>query len=236
MFGGFSSGSGSDISFNVGLINQSDSSFAKNFTNQLQNSKTFKVNKEVTTLDQAKDKMSRSEIDAAIVLPPDFGTVGSNGIPSGDVKVYYDQNNEQSAQALTAVLQSEIKNVNAKYVTIEEPFTVTPQSTNEKGLTKFDYTFAGLVGFSIMGLGVFGPVNYFPEMKKQGVLRRLHITPLRSWEYFVSSVLSNAVIGLFAIGIMFLVAIGHFHFHMVGNYFEMALFIVFSILSILELV
>jgi ABC-2 type transport system permease protein len=95
-----------------------------------------------------------------------------------------------------------------------------------------DYTVSGLIGFSIIGLGIFGPVNYFPEMKKQGVLRRLHITPLRAWQFFISSVLSNAVIGLFSIALMLLVASVAFDFNIIGNYLELGLFIAFGILSI----
>jgi len=69
-------------------------------------------------------------------------------------------------------------------------------------------------------------------MKKQGILRRLHITPLRPWEFFVSSVLSNAVIGIFSIAIMIAVATAIFHFKVIGNYFELAVVIVAGILMI----
>jgi ABC-2 type transport system permease protein len=90
-----------------------------------------------------------------------------------------------------------------------------------------------LIGFSIIGLGIFGPVNYFPQMKKEGVLRRLHITPIRVWQFFVSSVLSNSVIGLFSIAIMIAVASTPlFNFNIVGSYIELAIFIVFGILAI----
>jgi ABC-2 type transport system permease protein len=95
-----------------------------------------------------------------------------------------------------------------------------------------DYTVSGLLGFAILGLGIFGPVNYFPQMKKEGVLRRLHITPLKVWQFFVSSVLSNAVIGIFSIAVMLTVAAVVFDFKMVGNYFELAVMVVLSILTI----
>ena len=68
VFGGLNSGSG-DVSFNVALLNHSDTSFAKDFVKNSEKGKILKVNKEVTDLDTAKEKMSRSEIDATIVLP-----------------------------------------------------------------------------------------------------------------------------------------------------------------------
>ena len=231
VFGSFSKGN--DVSFHIALINQSHSQFAQKFASDTKSSKMFKVDETVTTLDQAKGKMSRSEIDATLVLPPTFGDVSTNAIPTGQAAIYYDQNNAQAAQTLQSVLQGEFEGINSSLVKIQAPFKVVSQSTNTQGLSKLDYTVSGLIGFSIVGLGIFGPVNYFPEMKKQGVLRRLHITPLRVWQFFVSSVLSNAVIGLFSIAIMIAVASSPlFHFKIIGNYFELAAFIIFGILAI----
>jgi len=231
VFGSFSKG-GNSISFHIGLINQSSSQFAKQFENQVKsNKKMFNIDKDVNNLDQAKDKMSRSEIDATLVLPPNFGDV-KNGHPAGQAVIYYNPVNQQAAQTLQTVMQGQFEDINTKYVKVDKPFTVVGKSTSHQGLTSLDYTVSGLIGFSIIGLGIFGPVNYFPEMKKQGVLRRLHITPLRSWQFFISSVLSNAVIGLVSIAIMLIVASVAFNFHIIGNYFELGLFIIFGILTI----
>lgn len=230
VFGGISKGN--NVSFHVGLINQSQSSFAQQFYNQTSSNKLFNVDKTVTNLDQAKDKMSKSEIDATILLPPNFGALHKN-VPSGQVQIIYDENNAQAAQTIDSVVQTELQGVNSTYVKMQAPLSVASTSTNTKGLTKLDYTVSGLLGFSILGLGIFGPANYFPEMKKQGVLRRLHITPLRVWQFFVSSVLSNALLGLISIGVMLVVASSPlFHFHMAGNYFELAIFVVLGILEI----
>lgn len=223
---------GSDVSFRIGLVNQSQSQFAQNFASQIQSSKMFKVNTVVTNLAEGKDKMSKSEIDATLVLPPDFGQVKNGKYPSGQALIYYDENNVQAAQTIESVIQGEFEGINSKLVSTQTPFKATTKSTNTKGLSRLDYTVSGLLGFSILGLGIFGPVNYFPQMKKLGVLRRLHITPLRVWQFFVSSVISNAIIGIFSIAVMIAVATAVFHFKIVGNYFELAALIVIGVLSI----
>ena len=82
-------------------------------------------------------------------------------------------------------------------------------------------------------MGIFGPINVFPELKKQGILRRLHTTPIRVWQYFLSTALSQAIIGLISLSIMFIVAITVFHLKVTGNYFEIAAFLIFSIFMIL---
>jgi len=231
VFGGiFGKNSGS--SFHIALVNNSKAPFAQQFVSDMKHQKIFDVSKTVTTLNDAKDKMSRSELDAAVVLPENFGVLDTRSKPTGTATVYYDVNNEQAAKTITTVLQGEFEGLNTQLVGAQKPFKVETKTTNQSSLTRFDYTFAGLIGFSILGLGLFGPVQYFPQMKKQGVLRRLHITPLRPWEFFTSSVLSNAVIGLFSIAIMFLFAISIFHFHMAGNYLDLIVVIILGIFCI----
>lgn len=233
VFGGLNSGSG-DVSFNVAVINQSQTEFSKTFKAQLDSSEILKVNKDVTTLDEAKEKMSRSELDAAIVLPDTFGAV-KNGVayPSGEAKVIYTQNNQQSATALTSILDQQFKGVNAQYVQNVTPFTVQSEQLNERSLSAFDYTFAGLLGFAIIGMGIFGPMNVFPELKKMGILRRLSTTPLRVWQYFLATMVGQAVIGIISLAIMFAIAISVFHLEVVGNWFELTVFIILSIIMIL---
>lgn len=246
VFGGIF-GRSSDISFRVAVINQSKSEFSSGFVKQLEDGKIFKIDKEVTDEVKANEKMSRGEIDATIVLPENFGQAAVTGggqpvalggsvpasTPGGQAVVRYTQNNEAAAMTMKSVLDSIFKEINARYVSAPTPFTVKTEQSNERSLSRFDYVFAGLLGFSIIGLGIFGPVNVFPELKKQGILRRLHTTPLKVWEYFVANALSQAIIGLFSIAIMFIVALTVFNLDLVGNIFELTLFIVLGITMIL---
>jgi ABC-2 type transport system permease protein len=233
VFGSLNSGSG-NISFRVALLNQSDSSFAKNFVGEAKKSGIFKIDDKATTLDQAKDLMSKSQLDATIVLPKDFGQVEQGQqIPSGEAQVIYTQNNAQSGTALASVLTSQFKVINDKLVQSQTPFTVKTEELKQKSLSAFDYTFAGLLGFSIIGMGIFGPMNVFPELKKMGILRRLSTTPLSVWQYFLSTMIGQAVIGLIALSVMFIVAILVFNLKIVGNWFELAAFLVLGIITIL---
>lgn len=233
VFGSINNGGG-EISFKVALINQSQTSFAKDFADEINNSKVFNVNQDITSLDAAKDKMNRSELDAAIVLPSDFGEIKEGSTtPTGQADVVYTQNNDQSGQALVSILGKQFEAVNSQFVDTNVPFTVAGQRLNERSLSAFDYTFAGLLGFAIIGMGIFGPINVFPELKKMGILRRLSTTPLKVWQYFLSTMVSQAFIGLISLAIMFAVAITVFHLKVVGNWFELIAFLVLSIVMIL---
>ena len=233
VFGGLNSGS-KDVSFRVALVNHSDSVFAKDFVKQSKDSKILEVDPEVTTLEAAKDKMTKSQLDATIVLPEDFGDIKQGEqYPSGEAKIVYTSNNEQSATALSSLLDAQFKAINSKFVNTSVPFSVKSERLNERSLSAFDYTFAGLLGFAIIGMGIFGPVNVFPELKKQGVLRRLSTTPLRVWQYFLATMIGQAIIGLLSLAVMFVVAVTVFDLKVVGNYLELTLFLILGIIAIL---
>lgn len=235
VFGSLSKNSG-NVSFDVALINQSQTSFSRSFSRQLESSKTFKIDSSAKTLSLAESKLKRSQIDGIIVLPPSFGKVQPNqNYPSGQAKVVYTETTSGTGQTLTSVLQGVFKQINTKFVKVNQPLSATGQQLNQKSLTSFDYTFSGLLGFSIIGIGIFGPVNVFPELKKQGILRRLHTTPLRVWQYFMATMFSQAITGIISIAIQFVIAIEVFHLKIDGNYPEIFLFTIFSIFMILGL-
>ncbi|HSX31726.1 MAG TPA: ABC transporter permease [Candidatus Saccharimonadales bacterium] len=231
---GFMTSGNNDTSFKIALINQSDTPTAKAFVTQLQHNKIFEIDKALTTEAAAKEKMNRNQLDATIVLPKSFGAVKDNQpYPSGKVQVVYTQNSDQAGQTLTSVLNGALTGINAKFVSTEKPFSAEPVRLANKSLSSFDYTFAGLLGFSIIGLGIFGPINVFPELKKQGILRRLHTTPIRVWQYFVSTALSQTIVGLVSLAVFFAVAIGVFHLNVVGNWLAIIAWVSASIVMIL---
>lgn len=233
IFGSLNSGS-SNVSFRIAILSKSDSQFAKDFVKQANSTSIFKVSSDITTMEQATDLMTKSQLDAVIVLPKEFGTIQSGKqLPSGQAQVIYTQNNSQSGTALASVLKDQFSAINSKLVPTETPFTVKSEQLNQNSLTAFDYTFAGLLGFSIVGIGIFGPVNVFPELKKMGILRRLSTTPLKVWQYFLSTMSGQAVVGLLSLSVMFVVAILFFHLRVVGGPIELAIFLVLSIVTIL---
>ncbi|HSX47102.1 MAG TPA: ABC transporter permease, partial [Patescibacteria group bacterium] len=232
IFGGLF-GRQSSVSFKIALINQSNSDFSRQFVEQAHSNKALKIDNSLASLNDAQEKMSRSQLDAAVVLPADFGVVKNGQYPSGEAKIYYTNNSQSAAQTLQSVLDATFAGINQQFVKSDAPFKVSSEQLNTKSLRQFDYTFAGLLGFSIIGLGIFGPVNYFPELKKSGVLRRLHTTPLQVWQYFLANVISQAFIGLLSILLMFIVAMLVFHLKISGNVLELIPFIILSITTIL---
>lgn len=229
IFGGIFSQTGS-ISFDVAIINQSSSEFAKSFIEDAKDDTFFKIRNDITTKQQAEEAMNRSQIDAAIVLPETFGAIEKGQRhPSGQATILYAKNNEQTAQTLVPIMQGVFDGINEGLVGKQaQPFTIKAESTGKEGLSSFDYLFAGLIGFAVLGMGLFGPTNVFPRMKQRGVLRRYHTTSLKVWQFVVGNILSNSVAALLSVAFMMIVAftLPMFDAHLVGNLFELGLFII----------
>lgn len=239
VFGAISGGNGAPT-FKVAVINQSQSEFSKEFVTQLGKSEVIEIDDGITTQAEATDRMGKGQLDATIILPSDFGYVpgGDSGerhpdYPFGQARVVYTQNNTQAGQGLGTALEGQFAKLNQQFTKVDPPLTVKTEQTNQQSLTAFDYTFAGLLGFAIIGMGIFGPINVFPELKKQGILRRLHTTPLKVSQYFSSTMISQALIGLLSLAVMFIVAILVFKLQVIGNWLEITLFLIFSIVTIL---
>lgn len=229
VFGGIFGGD-NNVSFRVGLLNESSSQFAGEFAGQLKENDIFDVDEEVTTMDAAKEKMNRGEMDAVIVLPEGFGDVAAgNNYPSGEAHVVYNQSNESAGTTLGSIMEGIFREINAELVPTVTPFTVAAEPIQTAGLTRFDYTFSGILGFTLLSLGIFGPTTVFPRLKQRGVLRRYSTTTLKVWQYFVGNVLSNAFVGLLAAALMFAAALLIFDLNMRGSYFNMLIVIVLGV-------
>lgn len=216
------------VSFRVAMLNESDTEFAAKFVEESKNNDVLEIDEEITTLDQAREKMNRGQLEATIILPAGFGDVQNGKYPSGEARVLYDQSNEQAGRTLGSVMEAIFAGINEQFVRAEEPFTVKTESTATKGLTQFDYTFSGIMGFVLLSLGVFGPTTVFPRLKQRGVLRRYQTTTLKVWQYFLGNVLSQTAIGLLAVTVMYTVAVTVFGLQMRGDYLSFAFVVIFG--------
>lgn len=223
-------GGDNNVSFRLGLLNRSDTEFASQFAGQLKDNDIFDIDEEVTNLDQAREKMSRGQLEAVVILPQGFGSVQEgNSYPSGEAEIVYDQSNESAAQTLGSIMEGIFREINAGLVPTVTPFTVRTSSTDTAGLSRFDYTFSGILGFTLLSLGIFGPTTVFPRLKQRGVLRRYSTTTLKVWQYFIGNVISNAFVGLLAAAMMFAAAVFIFDLNMRGNYLNMLAIIILGV-------
>src|SRR3989344_1118244 len=211
--------------FDLAIINQSKSPFTETFIKDLKKS-DFITEKPVTSIDDAKEKMGRGEVDTILLLPPEFGLPNKANQPTGKAVVFYDPGSSQTGQTFASILDGVLGGVNEQISGQKPLFSVEQQSTGKEGLSSFDYIFSGMLGFTLLSLGFFGLTNSLPSMKKEGVLRRLRSTPIRTSQFILGNALNYLATGITAITIMFIVGITVFKFNMQGDYPSFIAFVI----------
>lgn len=229
IFGYLNSGN-DDLKFDVTLVNHAESAFAEDFESQLRDNDTFVVTAGDESIERAKERMGRGELDTIIELPAEFGKLNEAGQPSGSVIVYYSEASPQSGQTVAAVMDQALEGVNRELGQPVPPLSVQQKSTAVSDLSAFDYIFSGLLGFTILSLGIFGLANQMPAEKKTGALRRLRASPITSGQLIFANMLYYMLIGLISLVLMILVALFVFDFNMRGDWLQLGLLAVISII------
>ncbi|MGE5310006.1 MAG: ABC transporter permease [Sphaerimonospora mesophila] len=220
------------VSFDVAIFNHSETQFAKQFTENISKDKAFKkVN--VASFDEAKEKMGRGEIDSIIELPKTFGQINDHHQPSGNLVVYYNQASPETGQTVAQVMQSVMSGINQEITGQEPLFKVEQKATTTTSLTQFDYMISGLLGFSILSMGIFGLANQLPAEKKNGSLRRVRATPFTRTQLIFGTLIYYGIVGLLSLTLMLVVALTVFNFDMRGDWLQLMIFLIIAIMMML---
>lgn len=215
---------GSDaVSFDVAYFNQSDTVFAKKFAEQIKTQDTFTV-KEVASLDEAKEKMGRGELDSILVAPKDFGRLNGQHQPNGNLEVYYEESSPQTGQTIASVMTTVLSDISQSITKTKPLFAVSQKATKTSNLSQFDFTFSGLLAFTFLSLGVFGLAQQLPSEKKKGTLRRLRSTPFTKPQLIFGTMIYYGAMGALSLILMIIVGLVVFHFDMRGDWLQLALF------------
>lgn len=91
------------------------------------------------------------------------------------------------------------------------------QQVETRDLGYIDFLVPGIVGMTIMQLGLFGVAFGFVQLKRTGALRRLFATPTSPAYFLSAQVLSRLMIGLAQVAILFGVGLW-FGLQMIGSY------------------
>ena len=217
------------ISFNVAIINHSNTDFAKEFVKQGKESKESPIKiKDIKDLDEAKEKLKRSEIDGILELPEDFGKI-KNHVPNGTIKVLHTKGSEQTGNALSGVITQITNKINKQLGQPEAPLKTETVAIGDQALKAFDYVFTGLLGFALMTMNVFGLSQQIPAEKQKGSYRRLRAAPFTKGQLIFSYSIYYALVSLLSLLVMLIAGSTIFHFNMHGSWLLFAFFTVPSI-------
>lgn len=189
---------------NIILINRSKTEIAQTLEKSLIDAKIFKVQTDVTDIEEATDLVRKNTVAAALVIPENFGAI----TPDAPKKliVIDDPGNSSTNSILIGFLNGFSTNLTFKTNNIDGPiFLVDEQKVNTRSLGYFDFVLAGIIGLALMNSSIIGVAVGMSKYREDQILKRLTTTPIKPWWFITSEVLSRLVINLVQISIILLV-------------------------------
>ncbi len=218
LFFGENSTSGS-----VAIINQSQNEIATSYVGALKESGIFKTIEDLT-LDEAKDEIKKTKLIGAVVIPESFGILPSSTFPPAQesddqIKVVIDPGNAQTNLILVGFTEKFLVNLNMKIQNTQEIFKYKTVLTNDRKLTYFDFVLAGILGLAVMNSSIIGISVAMSKYREDKILKRITTTPLPTWVFIVSEVLSRILLNLAQIAAILLIGLYIFSANIYGNIF-----------------
>lgn len=109
-------------------------------------------------------------------------------------------------------------------VYLKAPQTNNPpvrQTVSGKRIHYIDWLFPGILSMNMMFSALFGIGYVIVRYRKNGVLKRLKVTPLNAFEYLLAQVISRTLVIVASAAILFVGCAMIFKFECKGSYFDL---------------
>jgi ABC-2 type transport system permease protein len=212
----------------IGVADAADNEVSARIVSALEQAGPFVVSADDETA--ALEALAEGDRDLVLVIPADFsGQLGADGT---GLVAYVGEDDPQSAQVGALLLQQVVGQA------LFAPggggggpslggAPVAIQSVSTRDLAYIDFLVPGIVGMTVMQLGLFGVAFGFVQLKRTGALRRLFATPTSPAYFLAAQVGSRLVIGFVQVAILFGVGIA-FGLQMFGDYASLAVIVLLA--------
>ena len=201
----------------IGIVDEAQNEASLQFVAGLTNVTALRI--EHGTVQSERQALSDGQRDLVIILPDGFGVEGQ----TSQVQALYHASRASETQVGLSILQSAIDQLNFSITGAERVVTLQSEAVDARNLGYIDFLMPGVIGMSIMQLGLFSVAFSFVTMKREGVLRRLLATPLNPATLLVAQVFTRLVVVVIQTVILAAVAVFVFGAEFAGNFFAVLL-------------
>jgi|SRR5919109_737852 ABC-2 type transport system permease protein len=210
------------ISIDLGVVDEASNEASARLVEGLEGNDVFVVSPGDRETELAA--LEEGERDMVLVIPPDF--TGQPGVSGTGLVAYEGSADPQQAPIRQGILQQTVGQalfapgggtdggaIFGQLVRIE--------SVQTRDLKYIDFLVPGIVGMTVMQLGLFGVAFGFVQLKRTGALRRLFATPTSPGYFLAAQVGSRLIIGFVQVAILIGVGLA-FGLQMFGDYGSLA--------------
>lgn len=218
-----------NINLRLVLIDNSGSQTAGQIKQGIESVDIFEVDNEVKEIGQARELMFNSELDAIIEFPQGFAS-NNNSAPGGNVNVYLDEQDTITSQIVMGILNNIIDGYNLQVTGVDMPVKISQQPVSVNEVEPIDNFYAMFVPMGMLMIGAMGLGIAMATDKKQNILRRLHVTPLKSSQIGSAYAIAYAFSAIILVTVMTAISILLFGMDNSGSWWALALFLALGII------
>ncbi len=180
------------------------------------------------------EQLRDGDLRAVIVIPEGL----SSRVQAGEmaqVETIYDPTNSTSAQIVLTIVREVVNSLDRELAGAPARLSVEGTPVTGKNATAIDFFLPGILGMSLMQLGLFGTAPALVQLREQQVLRRLGATPLPRTTILASQVMMRLTIGFVQMAIIMLIGVLGFGMDIQGSIPVLIGFVVLGALAFIAM-
>jgi ABC-2 type transport system permease protein len=199
-------------SFKIDLTNQSHSQLGAQFEAAIKKVPALKIKS--VSAQQAATDLNKGDADLSVTIPADFGQTDHGRISPTMVVAHYNEERPGNGQAAAQIVQQLAGGFNDAITGAPKVVSVAASGVKTKNLTYIDFLLPGMIGLSIMQLGIFSVAFAFVSYKSTGMLRRLQATPMRPANFLAAQGVTRLIMAVLQTCLLAGIGLAFFHFNL----------------------
>jgi len=213
-------------SHHIGIANLDDGKASADLIDNFQSVE----NLDITMGDQENlvNQLKDGNFKVVITIPSEFTKRMQAGLPS-EVKVFYDEievvfdpSSQTTAQVVLAILQEILDDFEHQFTKKPHMIILSEISVSSNSIRSIEFFLPGILGMSLMQLGLFGTAPQLVQLREQQVLRRIGATPLSRLTLLSSQVLLRITVVGIQLALIILVGVLVYGVTIEGNIWHVA--------------
>jgi ABC-2 type transport system permease protein len=233
LFGILNFGSFGTVS--VGIVDNANNAQSQQFREGLAKIETLKITNGTTEADE-QENLKKGDRDLVLIIPADFRIAPARpGQPVPTLTLYENQGRGEQVAVGEAILNEVINQMSFAVTQTAPVLTTKKEQVQGRNLKYVDFLTPGILGMTIMQLGVASVMFTFVVDRQRGVIRRIMATPISRRNYMASHVLERLILAVLQVLVLLAVAVFGFKVAIVGSIWVLLLVVILGSVLFLTL-
>jgi len=211
----------------VGVADEANNADSAELISSFSKIETLQVHKGARADELAA--LDKGDRDIVLVIPSDFRIAPVQpGAAAPTLTMYQSSAHAEQSAVGSSILQQFVDQLSFAVTRSAPVVTIKREEVAGRNLKYVDFLTPGIVGMTIMQLGIASVMFTFVVDRQRGVIRRIMATPISRRNYMAAHVLERLILAVVQVGVLVAVAVLLFKVQIVGS---MALLLLLTVLG-----